>query len=185
MNQYYLMAQLPSLDGINEATPIPITEKRFLELCSESLSKKALKVLSTLTLIPDREQESTSSSLIDMWNDGERQLRLALASVRANKMKKTFDVGTDAFSAQIMQTVRTAVEMEDPLSAEQYLNHYRLEFLETLRPMDTFSEDMVFYYGLKLKLIMRIRQFDTAKGQNAYRNIYDSIMNGEQQEVKQ
>ena len=30
MAEYYLISQLPSLDGISEATPVPITEERFL-----------------------------------------------------------------------------------------------------------------------------------------------------------
>jgi hypothetical protein len=49
--------------------------------------------------------------------------------------------------------------------------------------MDSFSEDFVFYYGLKLKLISRIRQFDSESGETAYKNIYSSIMSGERLEV--
>ena len=60
-----------------------------------------------------------------------------------------------------------------------------LNFLETLRPADPFSETMLFYYALKLKLILRIQQFDKSKGQNAYRKIYGSIMYGGDQEVKE
>ena len=71
------------------------------------------------------------------------------------------------------------------MEAEKYLNRYRLEILETLRPMDNFSEDYIFYYGLRLKLILRIRQFDTKAGEEAYRNIYNSILNGDRLEAKQ
>ena len=84
-----------------------------------------------------------------------------------------------------MQAARTAVEIESPMEAEKFLNKYRLDFLETLRPMDSFSEEFVFYYGLKLKLIERIRKFDSESGEAAYRNIYDSIMNGDRSEVTQ
>jgi len=73
--------------------------------------------------------------------------------------------------------------MTDPLAAEKYLNRYRLEFLESIRPMDTFCDDAVFYYGLKLKLIVRMRTFDIQKGEDAYRNIYDSIISGAVQEA--
>ena len=84
-----------------------------------------------------------------------------------------------------MQTVRAAVEMDSPLEAEKTLNRYRMEYLETLRPMNTFSEEFVFYYCLKLKLILRMRQFDAESGKAAYKNIYDSIMSGEELEVRQ
>ena len=69
-----------------------------------------------------------------------------------------------------------------PMEAEKFLNQYRMDFLESLRPMDTFCEDSVFYYGLKLKLMMRIRQFDEALGEAAYKEIYNSIMNGDRLE---
>ena len=83
-----------------------------------------------------------------------------------------------------MQTARTAVEMESPLDAEVFLNNFRLKFLEIIRPMDTFSEDSVFYYGLKLKLLLRIRGFDEEKGKLEYKNIYNSILNGDRLEAE-
>jgi len=75
------------------------------------------------------------------------------------------------------------VEIENPLEAENFLLRYRLNFLETLRPMDSFSEDYIFYYALKLKLILRIRQFDVALGEATYKDIYNSILNGEKVEA--
>ena len=48
--------------------------------------------------------------------------------------------------------------------------------------MDSFSEDFVFYYWLKLKLLSRMRQFDKVSGEKAYKNIYNSILNGDRLE---
>ncbi len=183
MNQYYLMSQLPSLDGIGDSSAVPITEERFNELCERFLSKKVLKSLGKLTLVPPREADKSGSAFIDSWNEGERMLRLALGGLRAGKLKKSFDTENESFSPLLLQAARTAVELQDPLAAEQFLNRYRLSFLESLRPSDPFCEDAVFYYGLKLKLISRIQNFDENKGREEYRNIYDSIMNGEEQEA--
>ena len=36
MNQYYLIAQLPSLEIASETTALPITEERFYELCKSN-----------------------------------------------------------------------------------------------------------------------------------------------------
>ena len=83
----------------------------------------------------------------------------------------------------LLQPARTATEAESPMEAERFLNRYRLDFLETLRPMDGFSEDYLFYYYLKLKLILRIRQFDAEKGEAAYRSIYRSLMDEGRSEV--
>ena len=185
MAEYYLISQLPSLDGISESTPLPITEERFSELCHRFLSKKACAEFDRLSLIPNIHNEKSSSDLIESWNDGERNLRLALAKIRADKMKKPFDSGNINFPPALIQAARTATEFDSPMEAEKFLNRYRLDFLESLRPSDSFSENYVFYYWLKLKLLLRIREFDTQKGEAAYRNIYDSIMNGDTLEVSQ
>ena len=178
MAEYYLMSQLPSLDEITENTPIPITVERFLELCKRSLKEKTYNELSELSLVPDKTYKKSSSAVVESWNEGERNLRLALAKLRADKMNKSFETDNNYLPAALVQVARTAVEMDSPLEAEKFLNSYRLEFLETLRPMDIFSEETVFYYWLKLKLLLRIRQFNADDGKSAYRNIYDSILNG-------
>ncbi len=183
MNQYYLISQLPSLDGISNDSPLPISEKRFYELCADFLSKKALRQFNSLTLIPDINQSKTGSSFIDSWNEGERLLRLALATVRAGKMNKSFDNKNISFSPALIQAARAAADNTDPLEAEQTLNKYRLELIEAIRPSDAFCEDAVFYYGLKLKLLSRIKGFDEAEGQKQYKKIYNSIINGEEQEA--
>ena len=75
------------------------------------------------------------------------------------------------------------MEISDPMEAEKLLNRFRLEMLDALRPIDGFSEDYIFYYGLKLKLILRIRRFDKLSGEEAYRNIYNSVISGDRVEA--
>ena len=183
MSEYYLISQLPSLDGLNENTPLPITEERFYELCDRFLGKKAKSEINKLTLLPPRDYEKSASPFIEAWNNGERNLRLALAKIRADKMKKTFDTGNNPLPVELIKVAATATEAESPLEAEKLLNTYRLEFLETLRPIDSFSEEYVYYYGLKLKLIQHLRQFDSTAGETAYKNIYNSIINGDRLEA--
>ena len=183
MAEYYLISQLPSLDGISENTPLPITEERFTELCNRFLGKKAQEGLKKLTLSPPKNFESSGSALIDAFSEGERNLRFALGKVRAEKMKKPFDTENKILPVEYIKAASTAIEIENPMEAEKHLNSFRLEILEALRPMDSFSEDYIFYYGLKLKLILRIRRFDKEVGEKAYRNIYDSILNGDRLEA--
>lgn len=185
MAEYYLISQLPSLDGLSDNMPVPITEERFYDICNRILGKKAQSELSRVSLVPSRTYEASGSDVMEAWNRGEQNLRLALGKVRADKLNKQFDTENRTFTADLLQVARTAVEMESPMDAELFLNRYRLEFLESIRPMDSFSEDFVFYYCLKLKLILRIRQFDAESGKSAYRNIYDSIMRGGGLEVRQ
>lgn len=185
MAEYYLISQLPSLDGISENAPLPITQERFEELCAQFLSKKAQQVIKNLTIAPPKKSESSGSALIDAWNENERTLRFALGKIRAEKMGKDFDTEGRIFSIEQLRAVSEAMETENPMKAEEYLNRYRLALLETLRPMDNFSEDFIFYYGLKLKLLLRIRTFDTKRGEAAYKNIYEFILNGDRLEAKQ
>ncbi len=183
MSEYYLISQLPSLDGISENVPLPITEERFFELCNELLGKKAQTEINKMTLLPSKTYEKSSSTLIENWNNGERNLRLALAKVRADKMKKSFDIENNVLPSELIKVANTAIEIESPMEAEKFLNNYRLEFLEMLRPMDNFSEEFIYYYGLKLKLISHIRKFDANTGEIAYKNFYDSILNGDRLEA--
>ena len=184
MAEYYLVSQLPSLDGVGEETVPPITEERFLELCGRFLGKKAQGELQKITLLPPRDGVVSASAVLRAWHEGERSLRLALAKVRAGKMKKPFEEEEQAPSPALLKTAEAAAEMEDPLKAEQLLHRYRLDFLESLRPMDSFSEEFVYYYGLKLKLLFYIRRFNAAAGEAAYKNIYGSILNGDRLEVE-
>lgn len=183
MSEYYLISQLPSLDAIAENAPLPITEERFFELCERLSGKKIQRELNKMTLLPPKDFEKSGSSLIEIWNDAEHKLRLALAKVRAEKMKKSFDAGNTILPNELIKIASTALETESPLEAEKFLNNYRLEFLEALRPTDGFSEDFLYYYGLKLKLISHIRRFDTNAGEIAYKNIYNSIINGDRLEA--
>jgi len=183
MAEYYLVSQLPALDGISESTPLPITEERFLELCNRFLGKKAQSEMKKLTLSPPKNSESSGSALIDGFNESERNLRFALGKIRAEKMKKYFDTENRFLPIEYVKAASTAIEIENPMEAEKYLNRYRLEILETLRPMDSFSEEYILYYALKLKLLLRIRQFDREAGEKAYRNIYNSVLNGDRLEA--
>lgn len=183
MAEYYFISQLPSLDGVSENAPLPITEERFTELCGRFLGRKTQQEISKLSLAPSRTPQKASSALIEKWNDGERTLRLALAKLRADKLNKSFNAEIQSFPAAILQAARTAIEIESPMDAEKFLTRYRLDFLETLRPLDSFSEEFIFYFWLKLKLLLRIRQFDAERGEAAYRSIYDSIISRDRSEV--
>ena len=182
MAEYYLISQLPSLDGLSESAPLPITPERFQELCHSYLGERALGKLAHLTIHPPLTPTASGSPLIDVWNKGERDLRLVLAKARADKLQKPFDLQNACLPVELAR-MAAAVDMENPLEAEQFLLQHRLRFLESLRPMDPFCEDYVFYYGLKLKLLSRIRRFDAQLGETAYKNIYSSVLSGDRSEA--
>ncbi len=184
MSQYYLMAQLPCLDVINDAMPLPITEEQFGRLCAQFAPGKMVKRVSALSLVPEADESSFGVRLVDDWYKAERQLRLALAVARAKKMNKEIDISNEPVSSFYTNAANTAVAMTDPMEAERFLNAFRLSMLEMLRPTDSFSDAAVYYYALRLKLLSRMHQFDEVRGQENYRNIYASIMRGGEQETE-
>lgn len=178
MAEYYLVSQLPSLDGVGESDPLPIEEEYFLELCSRFLNPKTLRVIQSITLTPPLRAEKNNSRLVEAWNEEERSLRLALAKVRAEKNGKPFERFDRIPTEQSYRVSKAAVAIENPLDAERYLLSHRLSFLESLRPTDSFSEDYLYYYAIKLKLLLRFRRFDRALGEQTYQNIYNSVLDG-------
>mgnify|MGYP003571396123 CR=1 FL=1 len=178
-NQYYLLAQLPSFSVTDENSVLPITEEYFFDLCSRFLDKNSFVLLKGLSLQPPREKKSTGSVFLDKWYENERNLRLCLAQIRALRMNKKFEIENESFSPEVIQAARTATGMDSPLAAEQFLNQYRLNLLNNIRPEDDFSIDAVFSYGLRLKLALRMKKFNAEKGMTSYHKIYDSILEGD------
>mgnify|MGYP004448319711 FL=1 len=131
---------------------------------------------SNLSRGPPRETADTGSSFLNTWYQKERDLRLALAQIRAQKMKKDSFMLPGTCTQDIQQAARTAVGMDSPLSAEQYLYEYRLKLLDEISPIDGFSTDAVYAYGIRLMLVSRMKKFDGEKGVSAYHRIYDSIL---------
>lgn len=173
---YFLVSQLPSLANIGEKSAMPISESSFIELCSRYLSESEKKVISNLSLVPPREEVDTHSDFLNTWYQKERDLRLALAQIRAQKMKKEAYVLPGSCTADIQQAARTAVGMDSPLSAEQFLYEYRLKLLDEITPIDGFSTDAVYAYGIRLMLVSRMKKFDGENGIASYHRIYDSIL---------
>ena len=174
MKQYYLVSQLPDIS--NAERSLTITESSYRDLCSRFLSKAEVEVLNELSLVPPKEPEPTGSKFLDAWYDRERNLRFALAQVRAQRMKRDAQQVPPSCTVDIMQAARTAVGMDSPLSAEKFLYEYRIGVLDSLRTLDMFSVDAVYEYGIRLLLTARMKKFNKEAGTLAYRTMYDSIL---------
>ena len=174
---YYLVSQLPNVStSMDGKSSLPFTIEEFKELCGRFLTEKECRIIDSLSLIPPRQNESIGSKFLDVWYEKERNLRFALAQIRAQKMKKDAYILPPGMTADILQAARTAVGMDSPLSAEQFLYEYRIKLLDDIKPIDNFSVDAVYAYGLKLMLVDRIRKFDVENGKISYRKIYDNIL---------
>ena len=179
MAYYYLVSQLPNISSSESKAALPLTGTEFVELASRFITEDEKAVLQGLSLIPPMENISTGSAFLDVWYEKERNLRCALAQIRAQKMKKDSIPLPPGCTADIISAARTAVGMDSPLSAEQFLFEYRLRLLDDLRPLDGFSIDAVYAYGLRLMLVERMRKFEVENGKTSYHKIYDEILVGD------
>lgn len=174
---YYLVAQLPAFSLNDDSSQrLPITALYFKDLCVRFMSEKSARLAENLSLEPPLEGVPTGSAFLDAWYEKERALRLALAQLRALKMKKDAKDLPLPNDGEAVQAARTAAGMDSPLSAEQYLNQYRVGVLDRIAPADGFSADAVYCYGLKLLLAERMKKFNKDEGLASYRKIYDEIL---------
>ena len=171
-----MVSQLPNISTTEGKANLPLNGKSFIELAGRFISEDEKITLNGLSLVPPKELTSTGSVFLDTWYEKERNLRFALAQIRAQKMKKDSIPLPPGCTADIVNIARTAVGMDSPLSAEQFLFEYRIKLLDEIRPMDNFSIDAVYAYGLKLMLVERMRKFDVENGKASYHEIYDNIL---------
>ena len=174
--QYYLMSQLPDISAAGEKSSLPITETYYRDLCSRFLDCAQMAVLSQLALVPPKNVIKTGSAFLDSWYENERCLRYALSQIRAQKLKKESGLIPVSCTADITQAARTAVGMSSPLEAEMFLYGYRLSVLNAMQPIDGFSIDAVYAYGIRLMLVQRMKKFDKENGTDSYHKIYDTIL---------
>lgn len=179
MAYYYLVSQLPNISAGESKSALPLNSKSFREIAGRFISPKEKSVLEGLSLVPPMELNKTGSAFLDIWYEKERNLRCALAQIRAQKLKKDSLPLPAGCTADIISAARTAVGMDSPLSAEQFLYEYRLRLLDDLRPLDAFSIDAVYAYGLRLMLVERMRKFEVENGKISYHKIYDEILDGD------
>ena len=179
MAYYYLVSQLPNISTAESKSALPLTSTSFREIAGRFITDKEKSILNGLSLVPPMELKATGSRFLDIWYEKERNLRCALAQIRAQKLKKDSFPLPAGCTADIISAARTAVGMDSPLSAEQFLYDYRLRLLDDLRPLDAFSIDAVYAYGIRLMLVERMRKFEVENGQTSYHKIYDTILNND------
>ena len=174
---YYLGAQLPYLIY---GERVPISSAAFKDLALEHMNTADAALLDSCSLSPYDETGhvlSTSSKVINSWNEWEASLRLNLAKGRSGKLKQSGEayavvpeLPTDAVAA-----AKAALALESPLEAELYLDRARWKAIESFQGLDTFSENAMYAYLLKLLLLERRAAFDVEEGFKEYKELYTAI----------
>lgn len=169
---WYFVSQLPSLREDENL----ISEQYFFDLCDRFLSANERKIVHSLSLVPPKNEIDTGSPFLNAWYDYERSLRFALENFRSQKLQKEKDVFTKNISADIVAKAKDALAFSNPLEAEQFLYRTRLSFLDSIKPLNAFSLDAIFEYGIRLLLFLRMKKFSMDEGRVSYKKIYESIL---------
>ena len=184
MGYYYLVAQLPSL---LYGQPAPMSSQAFRDLCQGALSAGDRVVLDLCTLDPDaplsagagygEASKPCPSAFVSNWRDWERALRLNLARYRAQRLKREGGGAFDPpeYPADAAAAAKTAAAMDSPLEAENFLGKARWDAIELFQGIDYFSNNTVFAYLLKLRLLERRALFKVEEGFAEYKRLYASI----------
>lgn len=191
---YYLVSQLPSLSYTGSTS---IGTKEFRELCRTFLSAKDFALLPYVRLDPEGNQplslgqgyqlnpETLGSSLLDNWRVWERSLRLHIARLRLQHVRREHpslgDVPAEPIDAAMV--AKNAVSIESPLEAELFLDRARWSAIEAMQGFDYFGRDTVYAYYLKLQLLERKHKFKIDEGFEAYQGLYASIMDAAQSRI--
>jgi hypothetical protein len=182
---YYLAAQLPSLVYGQEP---PMSSAHFLELARAQLSAGDAALLAALSLDPqpgssDAGRPSyaeapgpSGSGFIDRWRDWERALRLNLARLRSQRLKREGALDPPAVPAEAAAGAQQAVLAETPLEAEMILDRARWSAIEQFQGIPAFSRNVIYAYFLKLLILERRASFKAETGFAEYKSLYASIL---------
>jgi hypothetical protein len=120
---------------------------------------------------------AASSEFINRWREWERALRLHLAKLRGQQLRREAAVADPPDMFQDAQAAaKAAFALESPLEAEIYLDKARWDAIEDLQGIAYFHRDNIFAYLLKLLLLERRASFKTEEGLMEYQSLYASIM---------
>ncbi len=179
---YYLVAQLPA---ISFGSVPAMRSKDFIDLASYLLTAKDADLLAQCSLDPFPEADgalaplvATGSALIDGWRTWEGALRLNMAKLRAQNLKRdgagNREAPADPLNASA--AARAAIAVESPLDADLFLDRARWDAIEAFQGFDYFGRDTVYAYLLKLLLLERRAIFKVDEGFAEYTALYASIM---------
>jgi len=176
-NYYYFIASLPY---INYGDKPPVSSAEFIEQCKNYLSPGDLSLLRYCIFDPKiavETVERTGSAFIDQFLLWERARILALASLRAARQKRQFTAEVSHDMPRAEALAKSVFDMDDPLEAELSIDRARWGVLDEMLGLDFFGVNRVYVYLWKLELLERRERFNAQKGADAYRQLYDNILN--------
>ncbi|HOV93451.1 MAG TPA: DUF2764 family protein [Spirochaetales bacterium] len=186
---------VPTLPGFLFTSPPPMREEDFLEKAEKYMEpedfaelRKGPEFFTSETVPPD-----FRSSLLHDYVTWERSMRNELSILRCRTAglsevtkyvrpieaivaTSSSEAPSDPLAQQAQFSARRVFEVQDPLLAEQALEHERWNCLDELARSSYFDLDFLIAYYLKLRIVTRLAYFDQERGMAAYKRLYNDIL---------
>ncbi len=183
---YFFVATLPTLRYEDRDAQDP---SDFLEVAGDHLDKDDAELL-PLARIDAPDAGGSEPEPVRSWVDFERDLRNALAKVRAQRAGKEVsgflreNGAGETNMAAYEELAREAVAAESPLTGEDLINRARFAFAEELEVNHFFDIDVIVAHYIKLQVIARRKTFSRSEGEKRFAAISDQITSEYYQETK-
>ena len=155
---------------------VPMSSAEFRDLARGKMSSAEAAILDYCTLDPGFSAPPTHSAFINHWREWERALRLNLGKNRAQKLKRGEAADAPEHPADAVTAAKNALALDSPLDAEIFLDKARWDAIDNFQGINTFSEDAIYAYLLKLLLMERRTAFNHDEGFTEYKALYAAIL---------
>lgn len=162
---YYLIASLPDLRADGD---MPITYDEFLDMCESWVSGKKYEFLKDLTL------SSSEGPVVEEWSRIYGDLMKELNSLRSAALGKQYNADFNK-DFENSQAAAGAMAAKNPLEAEKILLEREFNVLDALVGMHSFDDTFLFGYAIKLRLLERQSCFETQKGKDEFKHLFDEV----------
>jgi hypothetical protein len=152
--------------------PAPMSVVKFLEDCQGNMKGKDYT-----TMTKALAGEPCANGFVRQWEEFQQMVRMELSEQRSKKLNlrgdKYRNSGDREF--QISEAVRNAIGAQNPLEGELILLRLFWEYLDDASVNHMFDLTGLLAYSLKLRLLERKSEFDTADGNKEFDGLLGNL----------
>lgn len=158
-----------------EMTP-PMTSAQFLDTCRQSLGAHDMEMVETL-ISGDIGTVGGNNNWLVRWRDFLGQVRDTLHGQRVSNIEGGHEGNKSPIvqDYHIVETVRTAMQAENPLEAELILMRLYWRKAEELSQSHVFDVDTLLTYAVHLGILERKALFTPMEGNAEFKRLFSNL----------
>ena len=162
MDYYYFVAALPMINTFESKPPLSVAY--FLKEARQLLEREDF--ILTENLLTEDKRLRTKNNFYNAWKTFEHNLKNELAYLRAQRANRDpldYLRGERVWDPQLTEIIQEALRAPHLLAAEKILDQRKWEHIERFSSGHYFDAVFVFAYGLKLKILQRYENINSAE----------------------